>query len=158
MGWYHYIQDVRRIPLKHYTNIKFYTQYTHPMLICRGMHGRTHGRLDGQMDRQTDGRTDGRTDGWTDGQTENVYSIFREKLLLLGEHVFVLCEFVNITNSHNWSRTKEICRLYKFTYMKSYKVIRRVYKFTFANPYWFLLSSLGSPNFSFSEKLRRSID
>ncbi len=41
------------------------------MLICRG----------------TDARTDGRTDGQTDGRTENIYSIFRDKLLLLGEHV-----------------------------------------------------------------------
>jgi hypothetical protein len=60
-----------RIPLKYHTNIKFYTQYTHPTLICRG----------------TDGRTDGWTDGRMDGQTENIYSIFRDKLLLLGEHV-----------------------------------------------------------------------
>ncbi len=29
---------------------------------------------------------DGRTDGRTDGSTENIYSIFRDKLLLLGEH------------------------------------------------------------------------
>jgi hypothetical protein len=28
-------------------------------------------------------RTDARTDGWT----ENIYSIFRDKLLLLGEHI-----------------------------------------------------------------------
>jgi hypothetical protein len=28
-----------------------------------------------------------RTDGRTDGRTENIYSIFRDKLLLLGEHV-----------------------------------------------------------------------
>ncbi len=32
------------------------------------------------------GRTDARTEGWT----ENIYSIFRDKLLLLGEHVFCL--------------------------------------------------------------------
>ena len=31
---------------------------------------------------------DGRTDGRMDGQTENIYSIFRDKLLLLGEHVY----------------------------------------------------------------------
>ena len=60
-----------RIPLKHHTNIKFYTHYTHPRLICRGTHG----------------WTDGQTDGWTDGQAKNIYSIFRDKLLLLGEHV-----------------------------------------------------------------------
>ncbi len=48
-----------RIPLKYHTNIKLYAQYTHPTLICRGTHGRT----------------------------ENIYSIFRDKLLLLGEHV-----------------------------------------------------------------------
>jgi hypothetical protein len=30
----------------------------------------------------------GRTDGRTDGRTENIYSIFRDKLLLLGEHGF----------------------------------------------------------------------
>ncbi len=49
-----------RILLNYHTNIKFYTQYTHPTLICRG----------------------------TDGRTENIYSIFRDKLLLLGEHLF----------------------------------------------------------------------
>ena len=32
------------------------------------------------------GQTDGRTDGRTDARTENIYSIFRDKLLLLGEH------------------------------------------------------------------------
>ncbi len=56
-----------RIPLKYHTNIKFYTQYTHPTLICR--------------------RTDTQTDAWMDGHTENIYSIFRDKLLLLGEYV-----------------------------------------------------------------------
>ncbi len=51
-----------RIPLIYHTNIKFYTQYTHPTLICRG------------------------GDARTDRRTENIYSIFRDKLLLLGEH------------------------------------------------------------------------
>ncbi len=51
----------------------FYTKYTHPTLICRG----------------ADARTDGRTHGRMDGRTENIYSIFRDKLLLLGEHVYV---------------------------------------------------------------------
>jgi hypothetical protein len=55
-----------RIPLKYHTNIKFYTQYTHPTLICRG------------------------TDTQMDAQTDNIYSIFRDKLVLLGEHVYVL--------------------------------------------------------------------
>ena len=32
------------------------------------------------------GRTHARTHGRTDRRTENIYSIFREKLLLLGEH------------------------------------------------------------------------
>jgi hypothetical protein len=72
-----------RILLKYHTNIKFYTQYTHPTLICRG----TDGWTDGRTDRRTDGRTDRRTDGRTDGRTENIYSIFRDKLLLLEEHV-----------------------------------------------------------------------
>ncbi len=53
-----------QIPLKYHTNKKFYTKYTHPTPICRG------------------------TDGQTDGRMENIYSIFRDKLLLLGEHVF----------------------------------------------------------------------
>jgi len=35
---------------------------------------------------RTDARTDGRTHARTDGRTENIYSIFRDKLLLLGEH------------------------------------------------------------------------
>jgi hypothetical protein len=71
MGLQHYTQDMSRIPLKYHTTGLFYRKYTHPMLICRG----------------TDARTDGRMDGWTNGQTENIYSIFRDKLLLLGEHV-----------------------------------------------------------------------
>ena len=33
---------------------------------------------------------DGRTDGRTDGQTENIYLIFRDKLVLLGEHVLLV--------------------------------------------------------------------
>ncbi len=52
-----------RIPLIYHTNIKFYTQYMHPMLICRG------------------------TDAPRYGCMENIYSIFKDKLLLLGEHV-----------------------------------------------------------------------
>ncbi len=52
-----------RIPLIYHTNKQFYTQYTHPMLICRG------------------------TDARADRRTEKIYSIFRDKLLLLGEHV-----------------------------------------------------------------------
>ncbi len=40
------------------------------MLICRGTDARMHAR--------------------TDGRTENMYSIFRDKLLLLGEHIFSL--------------------------------------------------------------------
>ena len=55
-----------KIPLKYHINVLFYTKYTHPTLICRG--------------------TDGRTDARRDGHTENIYSIFRDKLLLLGEH------------------------------------------------------------------------
>ncbi len=62
-----------RIPLKYHTYVLSYTKYTHPMLICRG----------------TDARTDGRTHERTDGLTENIYSIFRDKLLLLGEHVYL---------------------------------------------------------------------
>jgi hypothetical protein len=72
MGLQHYTQDMSRIPLKYQSNVLFYTKYTHPMLICRG----------------TDARTDGRMHGRTDGRIENIYSIFRDKLLLLGEHVF----------------------------------------------------------------------
>ena len=67
MGLQYYTQDMSRIPLKYHTNVLFYTKYTHPALICRGTHGRTDGRMH--------------------GRTENIYSIFRDKLLLLGEHV-----------------------------------------------------------------------
>ncbi len=49
-----------RIQLKYHTNIKFYTQYTHPVLICRGTDTRMDGRTDGWMDGRTDGRTDGK--------------------------------------------------------------------------------------------------
>ncbi len=59
-----------RILPKCHTNIKLYTQYTHPTLICRG--------------------TDTQTDARTDGRTENIYSLFRDKFLLLGEHVLAL--------------------------------------------------------------------
>jgi hypothetical protein len=61
-----------KIPLKYHKKVLFYTKYTHPTLICR----------------RTDGRTDGRTHGRTDARMENIYSIFRDKLLLLGEHGF----------------------------------------------------------------------
>ncbi len=53
-----------KLPLNYHKKVLFYTKYTHPMLICRG------------------------TDARTDGRTENIYSIFRDKLLLLGEHGF----------------------------------------------------------------------
>jgi len=62
MGLQHYTQDMNKIPLKYNIHVLFYTKYTQPTLICRG------------------------TDGRTDAQTENIYSIFRDKLLLLGEH------------------------------------------------------------------------
>ena len=64
MGSQHYTQDMSEIPLKYHKKVLFYTKYTHPTLICRG------------------------TDARTDGRTENIYSIFRDKLLLRGEHVF----------------------------------------------------------------------
>ena len=54
-----------KIALKYHQKVLFYTKYTHPTLICRG------------------------TDARTDGRTENIYSIFRDKLLLRGEHVYV---------------------------------------------------------------------
>ena len=60
---YSIIQDTSKIPLKYHKRVLFYTKYTHPMLICGG------------------------TDGCTDARTENIYSIFRDKLLLLGEHI-----------------------------------------------------------------------
>jgi len=83
MGLQHYTQDMSKIPLKYHKKVLFYTKYTHPMLICRG----------------TDARTDARTDGRTDGRTENIYSIFRDKLLLLGEHGFTV---------HRWTNTSLI--------------------------------------------------
>ena len=64
MGLQHYTQDMSKIPLKYHKKVLFYTKYIHPTLICRG------------------------TDGRTDARTENIYSIFRDKLLLLGEHGF----------------------------------------------------------------------
>ncbi len=60
MGLQYYTQDTSKIPLKYHKRVLFYTKYTHPTLICGG----------------------------TDARTENIYSIFRDKLLLLGEHVF----------------------------------------------------------------------
>jgi hypothetical protein len=63
MGLQNYTQDMSKITLKYHKKVLFYTKYTHPTLICRGTHGRT------------------------DGRTENIYSVFRDKLLLRGEHV-----------------------------------------------------------------------
>ena len=71
MGLQHYTQDMSRIPLKYHTNVLFCTKYTNPTLICRG----------------TDTQTDTQTDARTNAHTDNIYSIFRDKLLLLGEHV-----------------------------------------------------------------------
>jgi hypothetical protein len=62
MGLQHYTQDMSKITLKYHKRVLFYTKYTHPMLICGG------------------------TDARTDARTENIYSIFRDKLLLLGKH------------------------------------------------------------------------
>ena len=65
-----YEQNTTKIPHK----VLFYTKYTHPTLICRGTDTHTH--------------THTHTDTQTHGRTENIYSIFRDKLLLRGEHVF----------------------------------------------------------------------
>ncbi len=59
-----------KIPIKYNINVLF-TQSIHTLSLSVG------------------GRTDGRTDAPMHGQTENIYSIFRDKLLLLGEHVQV---------------------------------------------------------------------
>jgi hypothetical protein len=40
----------------------------------------------------------GRTDARTDGRTENIYSIFRDKLLLLGEHVYMRIQIASMSN------------------------------------------------------------
>ncbi len=69
MGFQYYTQDTSKIPLKYHKRVLFYTKYIYPTLICGG--------------------TDARTDGRTDARTENIYSIFRDKLLLLGEHVYM---------------------------------------------------------------------
>jgi hypothetical protein len=55
---------MNKIPLKNNINVLFYTKYTHPTLICRGTHA------------------------CTEACTENIHSIFRDKLLLLGEHEY----------------------------------------------------------------------
>jgi len=57
--------------------------YAHPTLICRG--------------------TDSHTDGRTDGRTENIYSVVRDKLLLLGEHVY---EFHKQFFAHKFNFTR----------------------------------------------------
>ena len=64
MGLQHYTQDMSEIPLKYHMNVLFYTKSIH-LTLSGG----------------------GRTDGRTHRRTENIYSIFRDKLLLLGEHV-----------------------------------------------------------------------
>ncbi len=61
-----------KLPLKYNKKVLFYTKI-HTLRLSVG----------GLMDGQKDGRTHGRTHG----RTENIYSIFRDKLLLRGEHV-----------------------------------------------------------------------
>ena len=85
MGLQHYTQDMSKIPIKYNINVLF-TQSIHT--LCLSVGGQMDGRTDGRTDARTDGRTDGRTDARTHGRTENIYSIFRDKLLLRGEHVF----------------------------------------------------------------------
>jgi len=75
MGLQHYNQDMSKIPIKYNINVLF-TQSIHTLRLSVG------------------GRTDGRTDARTHGRTENIYSIFWDKLLLLGEHI-LLIDFVN---------------------------------------------------------------
>jgi hypothetical protein len=69
-----------RVPLKYHTNIKFYTQYTHPTLFCRGAHGRTDKRTDGRTDGQTDGWMEGRTVGRTEGRTDRPTFICKDSV------------------------------------------------------------------------------
>ncbi len=57
-----------KIPIKYNINVLF-TQSIHTLRLSVG------------------GQTDGRTDARMHRRTENIYSIFRDKLLLLGEHV-----------------------------------------------------------------------
>jgi len=83
MGLQHYTQNMSEIPLKYQKKMLFYTKYTHPTLICRGTHTRTDVRTHGRM--------------------ENIYSILRDKLLLLGEHeykkmfyIFVHTHYINL--------------------------------------------------------------
>ncbi len=52
-------------------------------------------------------------DGRTDGQTENIYSIFRDKLLLLGEHVYKMTIFLSVFTYKficNTDRPLSICK------------------------------------------------
>ena len=89
MGLQHYTQDMSEIPLKYHINVLFNTKYTHPTVICRGTDERTHAR--------------------THGRTEKIYSIFRDKLLLPGEHGYIFKVyttkgdnyFVNLAQIHD---------------------------------------------------------
>ena len=86
MGLQHYTQDMSKIPLKYNKKVLFYTKI-HTLRLSVG--GHTDGR--------TDARKHGRTDARTDARTENIYSIFRDKLLLRGEHEYV-SKFILIPN------------------------------------------------------------
>ncbi len=109
MGLQHYTQDMSRIPLKYHTNVLFYTKYTNPTLICRG--------------------TDARTGGRTHGRSENIYSIFRDKLLLLGEHVFRKRH--NILERCFFRTRKHIKVGLNFSFAAGPKRYRNVYVFMF---------------------------
>jgi len=74
MGLQHYTQNMSTIPLKYKKKCCF-THNIHTLRLSVGG--------------QTDARTDTRTDGRTHARAENIYSIFRDKLLLLGEHGLV---------------------------------------------------------------------
>jgi hypothetical protein len=78
MGLQHYTQDMSKIPLKYHKKVLFYTKYTHPTLICRG----------------TDARTDGRHSGISSCSLGSTDSGIRDKLLLLGEHGYVLLDLM----------------------------------------------------------------
>ena len=114
MGLQHYTQDMSKIPLKYNKKVLFYTKYTHPMLICRG------------------------TDGRTDRRTENIYSIFRDKLLLRREHilrpekkVLVVCLAGCTVVSVFGSGGKQVLVVHTTMYLEYHTVVVLCYFFWF---------------------------
>ncbi len=69
-------------------------------------------------------RTHGCRDRCTDGQTENIYSIFRDKLLLLGEHIQDGSDFVSPGRLKWGKHGKQVSDVFeKYSYPEYFELV-----------------------------------